>query len=162
MLHSFKATEEAGYPRTDDVNGYRQEGFAAFDRNVYRGRRLSASRAYLYPVMKRKNLTVKVRAHVTKVLFDGTTATGVEVLTRGKKQVFTSREVVLSGGSINTPQILQLSGVGKKEDLEKLGIKVVKDLPGVRYHIIRGTLDTAGVKDRRQSRSKYGAKTPKS
>ncbi|MEY3857708.1 MAG: hypothetical protein RL290_302 [Actinomycetota bacterium] len=102
----FKATEEAGYPRTDDVNGYRQEGFAAFDRNVY-------------------------RAHVTKVLFNGTTATGVEVLIRGKKQVFTSREVILSGGSINTPQILQLSGVGKKEDLEKLGIKVVKDLPGV-------------------------------
>jgi len=127
----FKATEEAGYPRTDDVNGYRQEGFAAFDRNVYRGRRLSASRAYLYPVMKRKNLTVKVRAHVTKVLFDGTTATGVEVVIRGKKHVFTSREVILSGGSINTPQILQLSGVGKKEDLEKLGIKVVKDLPGV-------------------------------
>jgi choline dehydrogenase len=127
----FKATEEAGYPRTDDVNGFRQEGFAAFDRNVYRGRRLSASRAYLYPVMKRKNLSVKTRAHVTKVIFDGTTATGVEVLIRGKKQVFTSREVVLSGGSINTPQILQLSGVGKKEDLEQLGIKVVKDLPGV-------------------------------
>jgi choline dehydrogenase len=81
--------------------------------------------------MNRKNLTVKVRAHVTKVLFDGTTATGVEVLIRGKKHVFTSREVILSGGSINTPQILQLSGVGKKEDLEKLGIKVVKDLQGV-------------------------------
>jgi choline dehydrogenase len=84
----FKATEQAGYPRTDDVNGYRQEGFAAFDRNVYRGRRLSAARAYLYPVLNRKNLTLKTRAHVTKVLFEGTTATGVEVMIKGKKKVF--------------------------------------------------------------------------
>ncbi|MSO43452.1 MAG: choline dehydrogenase [Candidatus Planktophila sp.] len=127
----FKATEQAGYPRTDDVNGYRQEGFAAFDRNVYRGRRLSASRAYLYPVMKRTNLTIKTRAHVTKVLFEGTTATGVEVVMKGKKQVFTSREVILCGGAINTPQILQLSGIGNEKDLAPLGIKMVHNLPGV-------------------------------
>ena len=127
----FKATEKAGYPRTDDVNGYRQEGFAAFDRNVYRGRRLSAARAYLYPVIKRANLSVKTRAHVTKVLFDGTTATGVEVVIKGKKHIFNSREVILCGGAINTPQILQLSGIGNEKDLAPLGIKMVHHLPGV-------------------------------
>jgi choline dehydrogenase len=127
----FKATEQAGYPRTDDVNGYRQEGFAAFDRNVYRGRRLSAARAYLYPVLKRSNLTVKTRSHVTKIIFEGKTATGVEVMIAGKKKIFTSREVVLCGGAINTPQILQLSGVGNEKDLTPLGIKMVHNLPGV-------------------------------
>lgn len=127
----FKATEQAGYPRTDDVNGYRQEGFAAFDRNLYRGRRLSAARAYLYPVIKRANLSVKTRAHVTKVLFDGTTATGVEAMIRGKKHIFYSREVILCGGAFNTPQILQLSGIGNERDLAPLGIKMVHHLPGV-------------------------------
>ncbi len=127
----FKATEEAGYPRTDDVNGYRQEGFAAFDRNVRRGRRLSSARAYLHPVMKRKNLTVKTRAMVTKVLFDGKRATGVEVIIKGKKQNFSAHEVILCGGAINTPQILQLSGIGNAKELSALGIGVVADLPGV-------------------------------
>jgi len=127
----FKATEQAGYPRTDDVNGYRQEGFAAFDRNVYRGRRLSAARAYLYPILKRANLTIKTRAHVTKVLFEGTTATGVEAIIKGKKTTFTSREVILCGGAINTPQILQLSGIGNEKDIAPLGITMVHNLPGV-------------------------------
>lgn len=127
----FQATVDAGYPRTDDVNGYKQEGFARFDRNVYRGRRLSAARAYLYPAMKRPNLTVKTRAMVTKVLFEGQKAVGVEVIIKGKKQTIHSREVILCGGAINTPQILQLSGVGNEADLKKLGIPVVKNLPGV-------------------------------
>ncbi len=127
----FKATEQAGYPRTDDVNGYKQEGFAAFDRNVYRGRRLSAARAYLYPVIKRKNLTVKTRAMVTKVIFESKRAVGVEVIIKGKKQIITSREIILSGGAINSPQILQLSGIGNSEDLTKLGISTVHHLPGV-------------------------------
>lgn len=127
----FDATVEAGYSRTDDVNGYRQEGFAAFDRNVRRGRRLSAARAYLYPVKNRSNLTIKTKAMVTKVLFEGTRAVGVEAIVKGKKQIFRSKEVVLCGGAINTPQILQLSGIGNAEDLRRFGIKVVKDLPGV-------------------------------
>lgn len=74
----LKATEEAGYAPTDDVNGYRQEGFAKFDRNVHRGRRLSASKAYLKPATKRPNLTVRTRALVTRVLFEGKRAVGVE------------------------------------------------------------------------------------
>ena len=70
--------QQAGYALTDDVNGYRQEGFAAFDRNVHRGRRLSAARAYLHPVMSRPNLDVRDRANVTRVLFEGTRAVGVD------------------------------------------------------------------------------------
>ena len=74
----FEATRQAGYPSTTDVNGYRQEGFAPFDRNVRRGRRLSAARAYLHPVLSRKNLTVETRANVSRVLFEGKRAVGVE------------------------------------------------------------------------------------
>ena len=127
----FDSTEEAGFSRTDDVNGYRQEGFAAFDRNVRRGRRLSAARAYLYPVKSRKNLTVKTRVLVARVLFDGNRAVGVETIKNGKRKEIWGKEIILCGGAINTPQILQLSGVGNAPDLEALGIKVVKDLPGV-------------------------------
>ncbi|MBE1501605.1 choline dehydrogenase [Amycolatopsis lexingtonensis] len=128
----FDAAEQAGYPRTDDVNGYRQEGFAAFDRNVRKGRRLSAAGAYLHPVMHRPNLTVKTHAFVSQILFDGTRAIGVEYA-EGRKapaEVY-GKEIILCGGAINTPQLLQLSGVGNAADLEKLGIDVVKDLPGV-------------------------------
>ncbi|HEX7405210.1 MAG TPA: choline dehydrogenase [Candidatus Nanopelagicaceae bacterium] len=127
----FDSTVQAGYSRTDDVNGFRQEGFAAFDRNVRRGRRLSAARAYLYPVKGRPNLTIRTRAMVTKVLFEGKRAIGVEVIIKGKKQTIHSREVILSGGAINTPQILQLSGIGNAPDLKALGIDVIQHLPGV-------------------------------
>ncbi|NUR86458.1 MAG: choline dehydrogenase, partial [Nonomuraea sp.] len=123
----FEAVQQAGHPLTDDVNGFRQEGFAAFDRNVRRGRRLSAARAYLHPVRHRRNLTVRTRAHVTGVAFEGTRAVGVKCggeLIRGK-------EIILCGGAINTPQLLQLSGVGPAALLEPLGVDVVHDLPGV-------------------------------
>jgi choline dehydrogenase len=127
----FKATVQAGYPRTEDVNGFKQEGFAAFDRNVRRGRRLSSARAYLHPVMKRKNLTVKTRAMVSRVIFEGKRAVGVEVIIKGKKEIITGKEIILCGGAINTPQILQLSGIGNAGELANLGIDVVHDLPGV-------------------------------
>jgi choline dehydrogenase len=125
------ATEEAGYPRTDDVNGYRQEGFAAFDRTIHRGRRLSASGAYLRPAMKRPNLTVRTRAFVTRVVFDGTRATGVDYRHRGAMRRAEGGAIILCGGSINSPQLLQLSGVGPAGHLERLGVDVVHDLPGV-------------------------------
>jgi choline dehydrogenase len=132
----FEAVQQAGYPLTDDVNGYRQEGFAAFDRNVYRGRRLSASRAYLHPVSSRPNLEVRTRAFVTKVLFEGTRAVGVEYR-RGKGPARRVRagEVILCGGAINSPQTLQLSGVGNAGELRALGVGVVHDLPGVGEHL---------------------------
>ncbi len=126
------AAEQAGYPRTDDVNGYRQEGFARFDRNIRNGRRLSAARAYLHPVMDRPNLTVTTRAFVTRVLFEGRRAVGVEYAKgRGAPQQVRAREVILAGGAINSPQLLQLSGVGNAKELEALGIDVVHNLPGV-------------------------------
>lgn len=128
----LSAAEQAGHARTDDVNGYRQEGFGRFDRNLHRGRRLSAARAYLHPVLSRPNLTLKTRALVTKVLFEGTRAVGVEYRRgRGPVKRAYAGEVVLSGGAINTPQLLQLSGVGDAQDLRALGIDVVVDLPGV-------------------------------
>ena len=133
----FAAVQEAGYPLTKDVNGYRQEGFAKFDRNIRRGRRLSAARAYLHPVLDRPNLDLVLRALVSKVLFEGTTATGVQyrVGPRGTTKTVRAREVVLCGGAINTPQLLQLSGVGNRTELEALGIPVVHDLPGVGEHM---------------------------
>jgi choline dehydrogenase len=128
----FEAVQQAGYPLTSDVNGYRQEGFAAFDRNIHRGRRLSAARAYLHPVMGRPNLEVTCRALVTKIIFDGTRATGVEYRHRGgSPQTVQAGEVILCGGAINSPQLLQLSGVGGAQLLARLGIGVVTDLPGV-------------------------------
>ncbi|MBY8885558.1 choline dehydrogenase [Streptomyces sp. PTM05] len=126
------AVQQAGYPLTDDVNGYRQEGFAAFDRNVHRGRRLSAARAYLHPVMGRPHLEVRTRTLVTRVLFEGKRATGVEFRQgRGPVRRVRAGEVILCGGAINSPQLLQLSGVGNAADLSALGIEVVRDLPGV-------------------------------
>jgi len=127
----FAAVRQAGYHLTDDVNGYRQEGFAAFDRNIHRGRRLSAARAYLYPVMSRPNLTVVTRAFATKIIFTGKTAVGVEFRHEGKTKRVRSAELILSGGSINSPQLLHLSGVGNAAELGALGIDVVADRPGV-------------------------------
>jgi choline dehydrogenase len=124
----FEAVQQAGYELTDDVNGFRQEGFAAFDRNIRRGRRLSAARAYLRPVMNRPNLEVQCRRFVTRILFEGTKAVGVEVAGRGGIR---ANEVILCGGAINSPQILQLSGVGNAAELDALGIEVVHDLPAV-------------------------------
>jgi len=132
----FQAVQQAGYPLTKDVNGYKQEGFAAFDRNLHRGRRLSAARAYLHPVMQRTNLHVCTRALVSKILFEGTRAVGVEyVVGRGKAQKVYANDIICCGGAINSPQLLQLSGVGNAAELEALGIRVVQDVPGVGEHL---------------------------
>ena len=132
----FEAAQEAGYPLTDDVNGYRQEGFAPFDRNIHRGRRLSAARAYLHPILRqRSNLAVWTRRFVTRILFDGTRAVGVEVARglggRGGVDRYTAGEIILAGGAINSPQLLLLSGIGPARELADLGIDVLADLPGV-------------------------------
>ena len=127
----FEAIEEAGYARTEDVNGYRQEGFAPFDRNIHRGRRHSASTAYLRPVMGRRNLEVRTSALVTGITFEGRRATGVEYRTGGGAHHVEAGEVILAGGAINTPQLLQLSGIGDSGLLRELGIETVQHLPGV-------------------------------
>ena len=147
----FEAVQQAGYRLTDDVNGYRQEGFAAFDRNVHRGRRLSAARAYLHPVMHRRNLEVRTRAFVTRVLFDETRATGVEVRRAGGgRETVRAGEVILCGGAINSPQLLQLSGVGPADLLSRLGIDVACDLPGV----------GANLQDHLEVYVQYGCRQP--
>jgi len=132
----FAAAQEAGYPLTHDVNGYRQEGFAPFDRNIHDARRLSAARAYLHPILRqRSNLAVWTRRFVTRLLFDGSRAVGVEVARgvggRGGVDRLTAGEVILAGGSINSPQLLLLSGIGPADELRDLGIDVLADRPGV-------------------------------
>ncbi len=131
----FEATKEAGYPATDDVNGFRQEGFSKFDRNIRRARRLSAARAYLHPVMRRPNLKVETRAFVTRVLLDGKRAVGVEYRQGGRAKRAFAGEVILAGGAFNSPQLLQLSGIGNATELEALRIQIVHDLPGVGEHL---------------------------
>jgi choline dehydrogenase len=123
----FAAVQEAGHSLTTDVNGYRQEGFAKFDRNISHGRRWSAARAYLHPAMKRPNLEVRTRTFVERVVFDGTRAVGVQV----DGSTIAAGEVILCGGAINSPQLLQVSGVGDPAHLEPLGVRVVHDLPAV-------------------------------
>lgn len=127
----FDAAEEAGYPRTPDVNSYQQEGFGPFDRHIYKGRRMSASRAYLRPSMRRRNLDVETLAFVASIDFDGTRARGVTYRRGNRYYHIDAGEVILAGGAINTPQLLQLSGVGDAEHLRKLSIEPIVDLPGV-------------------------------
>lgn len=131
----FEAVQQAGHHLTDDVNGYRQEGFAPFDRNVHRGRRLSAARAYLHPVRQRPNLDVETLAQVTGLRTDGTRVTGVDYVRgvgrRGVRRSVSAGEVILCGGAINSPQLLLLAGIGPAAELEALGVPVVADLPGV-------------------------------
>jgi choline dehydrogenase len=132
----FEAVQEAGHELTADVNGYKQEGFAAFDRNVHRGRRWSATKAYLRPAMKRPNLTVRTHALVTRVVMDATgdtpRATGVEVSFKGRAaERIDGAEVILCGGAFNSPQLLQLSGIGPADHLASVGVAPVHDLPGV-------------------------------
>jgi choline dehydrogenase len=132
----FEAVKQAGYQLTSDVNGFRQEGFAPFDRNIRNGRRLSASRAYLHPVMGRPNLEVRTRAFVTRILFEGKRATGVEYTTgKGVVQRAMGGTVILAGGAINSPQVLQLSGVGNADELKAVGVNPIHHLPGVGEHL---------------------------
>ena len=127
----FAAVREAGFELTDDVNGFRQEGFAAFDRNIHRGRRLSASRAYLHPVLDRPNLELRTGALIGKVLFEGSRATGVSYRRKGRQRVARAEHVILCAGAFGSAQLLQLSGVGPPALLGQHGIDVVSPLDGV-------------------------------
>jgi choline dehydrogenase len=127
----FEAVQQAGYQLTPDVNGYRQEGFAAFDRNIRRGRRHSAATAYLKPAVRRGNVQVRTSVLVSGITFQGRRATGVEYLAGPSRHHVEAGEVILCGGAFNTPQLLQLSGVGPAGLLRELGIAPVADLSGV-------------------------------
>ena len=128
----IKAGPEYGYPHNADFNGPTQEGFGLYQNTAKNGLRMSAARAYLHPVRGRKNLQIECNAHVTRVLIDGKKAIGIEYMKRGKLHgAFAGREVVLCAGTINSPQILQLSGVGSASLLKQFEIDVVHCADGV-------------------------------
>jgi choline dehydrogenase len=128
----IEAGRQAGYPLSADMNGFQQEGVARMDMTVGAGRRCSAANAYLRPAMRRRNLTVRTHALATRVVFEGRRAVAVRYR-RGEAahEVRARREVILSAGAINSPQLLKLSGIGPPEELGVLGIGVVHALPGV-------------------------------
>jgi choline dehydrogenase len=126
------AARQAGYPLTDDVNGFQQEGFGRMDMTVGDGRRWSAANAYLKPALSRPNLEVRTHALATRVIFEGRRAVGVAYRRDDREiEVKARREVILCGGPINTPQLLKLSGVGPAAELKAQGLPVVADRPGV-------------------------------
>ena len=122
----LKAAHETGLPLNPDFNGATQEGVGIYQISTRNGRRMSAARAFLRPAMKRKNVRVETNALATRILFEGRRAVGVEYEQNGTKHTARAgREVIVSGGSINSPQLLQLSGVGPAEHLRGLGIDIV-------------------------------------
>jgi choline dehydrogenase len=131
----IEGVQTIGIPKAKDYNGAKQEGVTYSQRTIANGRRMSAARAFLRPAMKRGNVRVITNAHATRILLEGKRATGIEYKKGGRNgktlQVRASREVILSGGTINSPQLLQVSGIGAPDLLQKLGIEVRHALPGV-------------------------------
>ncbi|NDZ17013.1 glucose-methanol-choline oxidoreductase [Variovorax sp. WS11] len=127
-----EAAVQLGHARNDDFNGATREGFGVWDVNQRNGVRLSSSRAFLHPVMHRSNLTVLTGTMVERIVIEGGRAVGVDVLRAGvRSRLAADSEVILSGGTVNSPQLLMLSGVGPAQHLRQHGIRVVQDLPGV-------------------------------
>lgn len=143
LTHRFlAAAQAAGLPLNQDFNGAAQEGVGVYQISTKDGRRMSAARGFLRPAMKRANVTVETNALATKVLFEGKRACGVEYLQNGaKKAARAGREVILSGGSVNTPQLLQLSGIGPAALLADLGIDVLH----ASEHVGRNLQDHQGI-----------------
>ena len=132
----IRAGEEIQIPYNPNFNGATQEGIGTYQNTVKGGTRMSTARAYIHPIRKRRNLRIEKRALATKVLFDGKRATGVKYVQNGQtRQAFAGREVILSSGAINSPQLLQLSGVGPGELLKSKGLEVIRSLPGVGQHL---------------------------
>jgi choline dehydrogenase-like flavoprotein len=128
----LSSARDNGFAFTGDYNGAEQDGFGRLQSTIRNGRRCSAAVAFLRPALRRGRVTLISRAHATRVLMDGTRASGVEFLHRGRReQVHADREVILAGGAFNSPQLLMLSGIGPADHLRALGINPVIDLPGV-------------------------------
>lgn len=127
------ASEQAGYSINKDFNGRHQEGFGCYQTTTRDGQRCSSAKAYLKPIQKRKNLTVITKATASRIIFENDKATSLvyNVNGRGSFCEAASKEIILCGGSINSPQLLMLSGIGPSAHLQQHGIDVVKDLPGV-------------------------------
>ena len=133
----LRATEQAGYPHTNDLNGAQQEGFGPMPMTVAQGRRSSTSRSYLRAVLNRPNLRVLTHASVERIRLHEGQAVGVDARVRGKTlRITAGREVLLSAGAINSPQLLMLSGIGPKEHLRSVGIEPVQHLPGVGQNLM--------------------------
>lgn len=131
-LAFLKAGQEAGYPASDDVSGYCQEGFGVSDRTVYKGERWSTARAYLDPVRDRPNLTVRTGVQVERLVLEGNRAAGVVCKdNNGTTTIRARTEVILSAGAVGSPHLLMLSGIGPADHLREIGIEPVHDLPGV-------------------------------
>ena len=128
----IEAANRIGIPVTEDMNGALHDGVGFMQHNIQDGQRMSTYRAFIEPVIERSNLTVRTGCELQRVLFDGRTAVGVEVLKGGRlERIYAAREVILSAGSLKTPQMLMLSGIGPRAELEKHAIPVVLDSPGV-------------------------------
>ena len=128
----LEAGEQAGFGATADFNGKQQDGVGVYDSTIKSGRRFSTARAYLHPALNRDGLSVVKKALVTKIIFDGTRAVGVQyAVGRQIHTVYAEREVILCGGAINSPQLLMLSGIGAESELSSLNIPIVAKLPGV-------------------------------
>lgn len=133
LTRAFLAgAQELGFPPNDDFNGASQDGAGLYQVTQKAGRRHSAADAYLKPVMSRQNLTVITGARATRVLLEGPRATGVEYIAEGATKTATAvHEVILCGGAVNSPQLLLLSGIGPAAELQRAGVRVSHDLPGV-------------------------------
>lgn len=129
----LEAGRQAGHRFSEDLNGRDQEGVCRFDMTVYRGRRMSTARAFLQPSLARPNLEIRDRTQISRILFDGARAVGVETL---DGEVIHAGEVILSCGAFNSPQLLLLSGVGPAGELKRHGIEVAADLPGVGANLL--------------------------
>ena len=128
----LEAGRQAGWPVNDDFNGAEQEGFGRYDFTIRRGKRCSTSTAFLRPVRHRRNLAIATDCLVRRVVVDGSRATGIEVAQGAEtRTIRAQREVILCGGTVNTPQILMLSGIGPADELKRHGIPVIHELPGV-------------------------------
>jgi len=128
----IEAGQQAGFPLTNDFNGKSQEGFARYEHTIRGAKRCSAARGYLHPVLHRKNLKTETEVTVNQVIFEGKRAVGVSFLQKGRERiVYANREVVLSAGAVNSPQILLRSGVGPAEEIKPHGIEMVHELKGV-------------------------------
>ncbi|MFO0293751.1 MAG: choline dehydrogenase [Rhodospirillales bacterium] len=127
-----EAGRQAGYAESEDLNGFRQEGFGRLDMTVHRGRRWSAANAYLRPALRRPNLQLRAHCLATRVVFEGRRAVGVAYRRGGTETVVRARrEVILCGGPINSPQLLELSGIGRPDEMARHGIATLHALPGV-------------------------------
>lgn len=128
----ISAGVEAGYPFTRDFNGAEPEGFSPWQSTIRDGRRCSTAVAYLRPALERSNVRLQVKAHTTRVVMEGATAVGVEYVCGGRTRIaYADKEVILAAGAINSPQLLNLSGIGDPAELSAFGIKTVVELPGV-------------------------------